>query len=94
MGLAVLPSRLKGEISLLCKAILSGDDLRTIPEIQKHADWIDELKGRYTFTCDNVLEILKTEIGKVFATVLEHAGVYNRTEEGQKAFLRFIASVN
>ncbi len=94
MGLAVLPSRLKGEISLLCKAILSGDDLRTIPEIQKHADWIDELKGRYTFTCDNVLEILKTEIGKVFATVLEHAGVYNRTEEGQKAFLRFINSVN
>ncbi len=94
MGLAVLPSRLKGELSLLCKAILSGDDLRTIPEIEKHADWVEELKNRHTFTIDNVLEILKAEIGKVFAKVLEHAGVYKRTDEGRKAFLKFIESVN
>ena len=31
--------------------------------------------------------------GYVFAKVLEHAGVYKRTEEGKKAFMRFVESV-
>jgi UDPglucose--hexose-1-phosphate uridylyltransferase len=29
----------------------------------------------------------------VFATVLEHAGVFKRTAEGRDAFLRFIHTV-
>ncbi len=33
------------------------------------------------------------ETGLVFAQVLEHAGVYKRTPEGQAAFLRFIQQV-
>ena len=38
-------------------------------------------------------KILQREIGKVFETVLSHAGVYKRTEEGMAAFDRFVASV-
>lgn len=34
--------------------------------------------------------IAKDEIGKVFVKVLECAGVYKNTEEGRKAFLKFI----
>ena len=34
------------------------------------------------------------EIGGVFMQVLEDAGVYKRTEEGQAAFDRFMASLN
>ena len=42
---------------------------------------------------DNVTEIIRAEVGKVFAKVLEHAGVYERSENGKKAFLRFVESV-
>ena len=40
------------------------------------------------------MDILKKEIALVFSMVLEHAGVYKRTEEGQKAFDKFITSLN
>ena len=36
------------------------------------------------------MDILKEEIGQVFVKVLEDAGVYKCTEEGRKAFQRFI----
>ena len=93
MGLAVLPARLKGELEGLCKAIVAGDDLRADAELEKHADWVDELKKTYTFTAENVEEILKKEIGVVFKQVLEDAGVYKCTEEGRAAFMRFIETI-
>lgn len=93
MGLAVLPSRLKNEIALLEKAILSGEDISKNEAISKHAKWFDSFKDNYTFTCENTNEILKQEIGKVFAKVLEHAGVYKRDEQGQKGFDRFISQL-
>ena len=93
MGLAVLPARLKGELEGLCKAIVAGADLRKDEILEKHADWVDELKEKYTFTAENVEDILKKEIGIVFMKVLEHAGVYKCTEEGRAAFMRFIKSL-
>jgi len=93
MGLAVLPARLKGELAALAEALVSGGDIRADEVLSKHADWAEELKGRYTFTADNAMDILKDEVGKVFAQVLEHAGVYKRTDEGRAAFLRFVQSV-
>ena len=94
MGLAVLPSRLNQELTDLAQAILQGGDIASDPALAKHADWVAELKGRHTFTPDNTLEILLQETGRVFAGVLEDAGVYKRTPEGQAAFLRFLDSVN
>ena len=41
----------------------------------------------------NALDIVRAETGRVFAQVLEHAGVYARTGEGKEAFLRFLRSV-
>ncbi len=93
MGLAVLPARLKGEMAALSEVLVSGGDLRGQEAIEKHADWAEELRRRYTFTADNVTEILREEVGQVFAQVLEHAGVYKCTPEGRAAFLRFIESV-
>ena len=93
MGLAVLPARLKGEIEGLCKAIVAGADLRADETLEKHADWVDELKEKYIFTAENVEDILKKEIGIVFMKVLEHAGVYKCTEEGRTAIMRFIESL-
>ena len=93
MGLAVLPSRLKSELSQLAEVLVSGGDLRADEAIAKHADWAEELKQRYTFTAENVMDILHTEVGRVFARVLEDAGVYKCTTEGRTAFERFINSV-
>lgn len=94
MGLAVLPSRLKGELTALRDAILSGADLRADAVLEKHADWVDQLKATYTFTPENTMDILMQETGRVFAAVLEDAGVYKRDEAGQAAFGRFVAAVN
>ena len=93
MGLAVLPARLKEEIALMKDAILAGTDFSTVEPIAKHKDWFALFRDKYTFTADNVEEILKKEIGKTFQRVLEDAGVYKRTEGGQLAFLRFIATI-
>ncbi|MDY3282807.1 UDP-glucose--hexose-1-phosphate uridylyltransferase [Dysosmobacter sp.] len=93
MGLAVLPARLKTELEDLAAALIEGRDIRSIGHLEKHADWAEELKTRYAFTADNAMDILKTEVGRVFAQVLEHAGVYKCTPEGRAAFRRFIASV-
>ena len=72
---------------------MEGRDIRADQTLEKHADWAETLKARYTFTRENAMEILQKEVGVVFATVLEHAGVYKCTEEGRRAFLRFIDSV-
>ncbi len=94
MGLAVLPARLKEEMAALKKAILSGAALRRDEALEKHADWVDEFLPKYDkVTADNIDAIIEKEIGLVFMEVLEDAGVYKRTEEGQKAFDRFIASL-
>ena len=94
MGLAVLPSRLKGELTDLAAAITEGRDIASDEVLAKHADWVEELKKSYTFTEENALDIILQETGKVFAEVLEDAGVYKNTEEGRMAFQRFVDAVN
>ena len=95
MGLAVLPARLKGEMSELAKAVLEGRDLRSDEVLSKHADWAEEFLSRYdSITEDNIDGIIRNEIGTVFSKVLEHAGVYKRDELGRAGFLRFAEYVN
>ena len=94
MGLAVLPARLKDEIELLKEYILEGKDIRSNEKIEKHADWVEKFLPEYEeINADNIEEILQQEIGKVFVHVLEDAGVYKCTEEGRKAFMRFIQTL-
>lgn len=94
MGLAVLPARLQEELAILGEALVAGNNPAENELIAKHSAWAEEIKEKYaSITKENVDEILKTETGLVFSKVLEHAGVYKCTDEGRKAFLRFIASV-
>ena len=91
MGLAVLPARLKGEMEQLAEAILACRDIRGDETLEKHADWVEEFLPKYEkIDAENVHDILRTEIGFVFMQVLEDAGVYKRTKEGQDAFMRFV----
>ena len=94
MGLAVLPSRLKGELAALKDAMLSGADLRADESLAPHAAWAEEILRRRDFRADTAEEILREEVGAVFLQVLEHAGVYKRDDQGQAAFLRFVDYVN
>ena len=94
MGLAVLPSRLKGELADLAAAIVEGRDIAADEVLSKHAAWVEALKEQYTFTEDNALEILMQETGKVFSQVLEDAGVYKNTPQGREAFENFVRFVN
>ena len=93
MGLAVLPARLKGELSRLGEVLVSGGDPGADEELAKHVLWAAELRERHTFTAENVEGILRDEVGKVFAQVLEHAGIFKCDEQGREAFLRFTVSV-
>ena len=93
MGLAVLPARLREELSAVAEALASGRDLRADERTEKHADWAEAFAPNYAITRENALGIVRAETGKVFAKVLEHAGVYARTPEGKEAFLRFLENV-
>ncbi len=94
MGLAVLPSRLKGELTDLAQALAEGRDISSDEALSKHAPWVEGLKKQYAFTRENALDILKEETGKVFAGVLEDAGVYKNDPRGREAFLKFVEAVN
>jgi len=92
MGLAVLPARLKQELADIEKAIICGTPL--LGDLKKHEAWVNELLQKQMFTVENTASILKMEVGKVFAQVLEHAGVFKRNAEGATAFDRFVNYVN
>lgn len=95
MGLAVLPARLKDEMELLKEYILLGKDIGSNEMIAKHKTWVEGFLPLYELVNNkNIDQILKGEIGLVFSKVLEHAGVYKWNPEGQKAFLRFVDSLN
>ena len=95
MGLAILPSRIKSEMELLARCIIEGKDIRSFDELLKHADWAEEFIPKYEgkINEENVDEILKAEIGKVFVKVLEDAGVFKRDKKGREYFMKFIESV-
>jgi len=94
MGLAVLPSRLKEELTLLGEYITQGKDIGLNQSIAKHKEWAEGfLHGYDSVTPENVQDILKREVGLVFEKVLEDAGVYKCTEEGRAAFGKFLRHV-
>ena len=91
MGLAILPPRLKEEVEQVA-AYLVGDN---VPVAAYHQEWADELKESNPGLTDKdqALNIVQESVGKIFARVLEDAGVYKQTEEGQAAFMRFVEQV-
>lgn len=50
-------------------------------------------EGSKVELADSLHNIIKNEIGFVFSGVLEDAGVYKRTTEGELAFMRFVDSL-
>ena len=104
MGLAVLPARLKDEMTALCETVLEGKDPADLIMTLPHAEWTRTILDKYPeFKPENVVNneenaarfagILREEIGLVFARVLEHCGVFKDDEAGRAAFDAFIEKI-
>ncbi|MBT2288653.1 UDP-glucose--hexose-1-phosphate uridylyltransferase [Paenibacillus albidus] len=100
MGLAILPGRLKEELDAVAE-ILAGDTDRLVAvksdaghPLAGHAGWIQELAERFGTSLgrEEAVKTVQNEVGMKFTHILEHAGVYKRTPEGQAAFHRFVRS--
>ena len=91
MGLAILPPRLKEELKQVQDYLLGRES--TVATY--HQAWADDLKATHpAITNEAEAESLVREsVGQIFARVLEDAGVYKRTAEGQAAFRRFVATL-
>ena len=93
MGLAILPGRLKKELATVAEKMISGESMREDPLTASHAEWAENILLKHHITSENVMDIIQQEVGLVFESVLEQAGVYSRTPEGKEGFLRFIEQV-
>ena len=91
MGLAILPPRLKKELKQVQDYLLEQES--TV--VNYHQDWAADLKATHPpITEEAEAEaIVRESVGQIFARVLEDAGVYKRTAEGQAAFRRFVATL-
>ncbi|HFI0239433.1 TPA: UDP-glucose--hexose-1-phosphate uridylyltransferase [Streptococcus suis] len=90
MGLAILPPRLKAELAEVKKYLLGQDS----QVADYHQPWADKLKAEHPdVTEESAEEVIRDSVGQIFARVLEDAGVYKRTPEGQAAFMRFVEFV-
>ena len=101
MGLAILPGRLKEELADIA-GILSGDttlydDVTSNPDskLAVHAAWVKQLVADYgqAMVKEDAEALLRDEVGRKFAEILGHAGVFKVTDEGREAFRRFVTSV-
>ena len=94
MGLAVLPARLKGALEKICGEWLSGKE--SLPsELEAHDVWYRGLRKKYEGLTgeSEVRQMLRDEVGHVFAQVLTDSGVYKRDAQGIAAFDKFITNV-
>ncbi|WP_433945960.1 UDP-glucose--hexose-1-phosphate uridylyltransferase [Paenibacillus sp. SN-8-1] len=100
MGLAILPGRLKHELAGIA-SILAGDNelynrvkQGSVPELIAHAAWIEELAAKYgtRLELQEAEELLRDEVGGIFAEILGHAGVFKQTDKGQSALHQFLTS--
>ncbi|HFI0716580.1 TPA: UDP-glucose--hexose-1-phosphate uridylyltransferase [Streptococcus suis] len=90
MGLAILPPRLKAELAEVKKYLLG----QASQVAAYHQPWADRLKAEHpVVTEETAEEVIRDSVGQIFARVLEDAGVYKRTQEGQAAFMRFVEFV-
>ena len=93
MGLAVLPARLKDELSIIRECLLGKEDIYQYPEMEKHMDWYIELMRYNIISEETVDDVLKRALTMKFVEVLEDAGVFKMNETGIQAFEQFIKSI-
>lgn len=82
LGLAILPPRLKTELADV-ESYLAGEEVTVAPY---HQEWADTLKLQRDTADTDVMAVVQSAVGQKFQRVLEDAGVFKYTTEGQEAF--------
>lgn len=85
MGLAILPGRLKDEMTYAIDYLTLG---KMHPSIEKHLPWLNQLKEKKI----DSFEQIQKEIGRRFERVIEDSGVFKQNDRGIQAFKKFIES--
>jgi UDPglucose--hexose-1-phosphate uridylyltransferase len=86
MGLAILPPRLKDELMEI-ENHLNGESVEIVPY---HKEWVAGLVDKKIRSGADAADVVQEAVGEAFLRVLEDAGVFKRTPEGQLAFRRFV----
>ncbi len=94
MGMAILPSRLKKELTILKEDILNGVDVHLDERVSKHASFVDSFKEEIPADESSLDVLLKQKVGDVFNKVLECCGIFKQDEKGYEAFDRFVSYIN
>ena len=89
LGLAILPPRLDTELNEVADYLLG----KTADVASCHREWAEELKQQGPFEADSVMEMIQEAVGEKFLRVIEDAGVYKQTPEGQAGFYRFLSTL-
>jgi UDPglucose--hexose-1-phosphate uridylyltransferase len=87
--LAILPPRLKDEL-IEIENYLNGEKVEIAPY---HQEWVAGLVDKKDRTGADAAEVVQEAVSEAFLRVLEDAGVFKRTPEGQQAFLRFVGQL-
>ncbi|CZQ92581.1 UDP-glucose--hexose-1-phosphate uridylyltransferase [Trichococcus ilyis] len=90
MGLAILPPRLKDEL-IAIENHLNGE---TAEIATYHKEWVAGLAETKDRSGADTADVVQQAVGAAFLRVLEDAGVFKRTPEGQQAFRRFIGKLH
>lgn len=94
LGLAVLPARLKEELSYIKECLLDENRYYEIIQnetLKPHLSWFNEIKDKYNdINKNNIDKIIEDEVGFVFEKVLEDCGVFKWDKEGKEAMSRYI----
>ncbi|SCZ08235.1 UDP-glucose--hexose-1-phosphate uridylyltransferase [Alkaliphilus peptidifermentans] len=93
MGLAVLPSRLKRELSIIKECLQGSSFFNECEGMENYEKWFMYLKEKYCNPNNNFEDILKYEVGKIFERILLDAGVFKQSEIGINAFKDFLNSI-
>jgi len=89
MGLAILPPRLKDELKEVEKYLL-GEPANVAVY---HQAWAAALMTNHSHKDSEVKQLVRDAVGDAFLRVLQDAGVFKRTGEGQAAFMRFVQTL-
>ncbi|WP_288556908.1 UDP-glucose--hexose-1-phosphate uridylyltransferase [uncultured Lactobacillus sp.] len=89
MGRAILPGRLKSELEEVKKYWLGKDNKMA----DSHKEWADQVKVKEKIIADNVNQIMEKALVEVFEQVLQDAGVFKNTEDGEKGWDKFITAL-
>lgn len=92
MGLAILPGRLKQELSDIKECLLGRMHIEDRPSLAKHAEWYAYL-STLEYDEKTVQTMIEREVTRKFTAVLEDAGVFRTDETGMAGFMRFMESL-